>query len=548
MQIEIRGMRFKVPEGQDPMEYAEKIDQQYIADEKAGMFDAASDSTWENLKAGVGRGLTNTVRNLGNILPGEKYDLVSNEELEEAKRLDADLMDTGEGQFGNFVGETAALLPLGVGVGAGAKALRGARTASTGLSKTRAALTGTPAQMGVEGAAAGYLLADPENRADAALVGGGFSAGLGKTLKMLKGGMTNPWAKKSAEALRTEARTGTHIPLSQSAEGIVKDVYSSIIANMPGVGTKFRKQYADAIQDFRIFAAERAFPGYKNYTPDPSKDMTEIMDELDVLWHGQYDDAGQKVANGAFDDALEPIADVPINIPKEVQRKLDVLNGKLPDGVPPLKAGGDAEVKDLVSMKTTIDDIINEMPKKEKPTIKMLRDLKDDIDGWVEGDLGPTFRESWDEYKLLKPYYKEYQTLKNAVSKEPVRGEFLPKAMARKNNSVETREIVADADRALQNFPSQGGIYQNMAALYTAVGLTGATAVAGVVGGPVAALATLGIPIAAAKVLASPKAQRMLAGELPIQGEVAKILKSPAVTRAIREGNRATVAGVAGDE
>jgi hypothetical protein len=166
----------------------------------------------------------------------------------------------------------------------------------------------------------------------------------------------------------------------------------------------------------------------------------------------------------------------------------------------------------------------------------------------VEGDLGPTFRESWDEYKLLKPYYKEYQTLKNAVSKEPVRGEFLPKAMARKNNSVETREIVADADRALQNFPSQGGIYQNMAALYTAAGLTGATAVAGVVGGPVAALATLGIPIAAAKVLASPKAQRMLAGELPIQGEVAKILKSPAVTRAIREGNRATVAGVAGDE
>lgn len=555
VEIELHGMKFKVPEGKDPLAYAERIDQQMKKDKDAGMFDAASDSTLENLAAGAGRGMVNIARNLGNMIPGTQYDLVSDEELAEAKELDSDLMNTTAGQIGNFVGETVATLPAGVGVGAAMKGLRGAETASSALNKTRAALTGTPATMGVEGAVVGSIVADPEERGAGALVGGGMSAGIGKVLKTGKDMFTNAWIPKSESAKtleKTMSKVGQphNIPLSQSGEGIGRDLYSNVVANMPLVGNKFKTQYDDSLQDFRVLLAEQAFPPKANYTPDPSKPMKETLEEMTELWNGVKDARGDLIKPGLFDEALEPIKDVPINVPKESASVLNVLNKELPQGMKPVKAGETMEVRELVSLKTTIQDIMDTLPAKEKPTKKVLLNLKNDVDDWIDGDLGKgtKFGEAWDEYNALKPYYKEFQDFKRGIQKEPIKGAILPKAMASNNLSKETGDLVALGDDALQDFPSKGGIFQNMAAFYTTAGVMGAGGVGAAIGGPVGALVAAGIPVATAKILASPRTQKMLAGELPIQADVAKILRDPTTTRAVREATRSMMTGALGDE
>ncbi|GAG03066.1 unnamed protein product, partial [marine sediment metagenome] len=80
----------------------------------------AGQSFSENLTQGIGQGMSNIGRNVGNMVG-----LVSDEDLAESDRLDEALLDTGGGATGSFVGEMAALAPLSIpaaGVGTAVKA------------------------------------------------------------------------------------------------------------------------------------------------------------------------------------------------------------------------------------------------------------------------------------------------------------------------------------------------------------------------------------------------------------------------------------------
>jgi hypothetical protein len=141
----------------------------------------------EAAAAGFGQGVTNVARHLRNKLipdnlpnfsmspqarggmpgsmptPGRFTD----EQMADAQKMDAPLLDTEGGAAGSFMGETAALAPLG-GPVSGAAARTGAFAARQ-LSK--------PIVRGAfEGSAQGALMADPGNSAQGAMVGAGAGA------------------------------------------------------------------------------------------------------------------------------------------------------------------------------------------------------------------------------------------------------------------------------------------------------------------------------------------------------------------------------------
>ena len=189
-------------------------------------------SNTQNALAGVGQGMTNIARNIGNITG-----IVSDEEMADTAQQDAPLLSTGAGMAGSIAGEVAALAPLG-GVGMGARALQAASKAPKlvrGLSKSRALALGT------EGAAGGAIAAGPNNRARGAtigaLAGGGFGAVSDVSSLLGKGAV-----KVSPEGAAMEKSIGQELPLSMVASddgvgAIAKWVYGEAMPFLPGTSS-----------------------------------------------------------------------------------------------------------------------------------------------------------------------------------------------------------------------------------------------------------------------------------------------------------------------
>lgn len=151
----------------------------------------------EQALLGIGRGMSNVGRQVGNILePILPESLgVSDAELETYRQLDAPLMSTTGGMVGSVIGEMAATAPLAGGiVGAGAKGMGAAmpsvRAAMTG---TRAGQVGTGAGLGLgEGALEGTLLSGPGSRLEGAAMGGGLGLAGGSVLPLITKGFRTP--------------------------------------------------------------------------------------------------------------------------------------------------------------------------------------------------------------------------------------------------------------------------------------------------------------------------------------------------------------------
>lgn len=133
------------------------------------------------LLSGIGRGMTNVARGLG-----QAVGLVSRDEVGESRALDAGLMDTTAGQVGNVVGTAATMLPTAMIPGAATYGGAAAIGAGSGLLAPSES-TGETLQNAAVGGVAGP--------AGAAAV-----RGLGS---LLQGGraLVEPFTKKGQEAL-----------------------------------------------------------------------------------------------------------------------------------------------------------------------------------------------------------------------------------------------------------------------------------------------------------------------------------------------------------
>lgn len=523
-----------VPEGADPNEYAAAVRKRHSAIPRES---AASDNGFLNLAAGVGRSGHNIARQAGNMVGA-----VSDEDLNAATQRDQDLLNTKAGAVGNFTGELALTAPLagGLGVGAGAlvktlsKAPRAASWAARQLAKPVGAAL-------VTDAGTGAVLAGPNQRGQGAALGAGFSLGGSAVGAGLKRTFMKPWVKKTDEALRTEARTGHSIPLSQSAEdGVWKSAYEGYIANVPGVGAKYRKQYDVALTDFREWVSEKAAP-FEMF--QPKGDEQQIMKDLGKVWDNKY-------ASFTFKGA-------PIRLKTDLYSPPEYLKKNMPDQAKLPEPGSLISGQEVLDLSRDVQSVIDGLDENmQRRTMDQLTGFKRSLDKVLHKNLDPTGKGKgvWAgevrEYMALRPYYAKYVDLLGAARKAPIDGKYSPGQLAAvSNRNARPKRLVAgeghygqeakDAHVALQNFPSEQGIFQTRAAL-------GALTVAGGWGGgPVGAALGLGVPVAAAKVLASPKVQRAMAGQLPGQHALAAALRRRKGAIAVGTGaaRRAAVIG-----
>jgi len=141
-------------------------------------------STFDKVAAGTGRGMIHTGRSIGNLV-GAVPDSVMTDE----KQIDAPLLNTTPGKWGNILGETAVTAPIGMGT----TALMG------NAGKLAAALAANPiSNAAVQGGIQGALTSDPgergQNATMGALTGAGLATGGSLAGKLINGLTKSPEA------------------------------------------------------------------------------------------------------------------------------------------------------------------------------------------------------------------------------------------------------------------------------------------------------------------------------------------------------------------
>lgn len=523
-----QSLTLPVPKGMSPGDYANQVEQEYAGQEQ---YNAASDSSLENFRAGVGHGMVNMGKQALNMaLPDQLTpEFASDKSLEAAKTRDADLLDTTAGSFGDIVGSSIATAPVGMAAGAGLRAAAGASKAGSVLARTLAH-PGTVAA--VDNAASGALAAGPDERMGGAATGALISGAFTGAGKLLKRAVMKPWVEKTNAAKFVEGSTGRDIPLSQSAKpGLMKQIYEGVVANMPGSADKIRGQYGDALEDFRHFIVEEASPPGTNRIPTAGDDMQTIMGNLRKSWDARY--ASHDYVNapvvmfshlydppqGEFGKALKKMLPVGVHLPK-------------PDAT--IKGG------QLRATQESVQKIINELPDKETVLKDQLVKFKDNLDYVLKQNIDPSGRgkgqwaQELRDVETLKPYYRKFKDVEAAAGKATHASEFSPANLEAATTQRAGKEGITgggafsqDAKHAvdaLRPFPSRQGIFQTRAAMAAGTGTVGA-AMGGAVAGPVGAAIGAVAPVAISRVLASPKTQRILTGETKKQKLMAAALR-----------------------
>jgi hypothetical protein len=308
-------------------------------------------STMGKVIAGTGQGMTDFVRHAGNLVG-----LESNQDLGEAKQLDAPLLATTPGKIGNFIGTTAAMAPLGMGAGAGLGRLGalGARLATSPL-----------ASGAIQGAAQGALMADPGQRGTGALLGGAtgmLPSALGGTIGKVARGITRTPEAQALLDRGVDLTGGQMNPkgvlnrLEQASEGAL------------GVGDVVQNAREGAMRQYNRAMVEDAMaPGSKLATP--SHDFNDLIDEAAKSFEPAYDAAkgfpvGAKIMRTGSDvplrDAIQSVVSSPriglstADRQSWGQQLTDQLNQVIQAG---RKQGG-LKSDDLMAFRSSIRDAI----------------------------------------------------------------------------------------------------------------------------------------------------------------------------------------------
>jgi hypothetical protein len=219
--------------------------------------------------AGLGQGLTNVARHAGNLVG-----LESDQDLKDAKALDAPLLQTPSGRFGGAAGEAAALVPATMGA-----------EIPLGMTAAGARLLAAPVLRGVlEGAGQGATMADPGNKAAGAVIGGGaglaFPAASSAAQRLANGLERTPEAQQLLDQ-------GIRLtPGQMNPEGVFNKIEENVRA-VPVVGNIIEHARTQSQQDFqRGVIQESAAPGYQlqNQSRDPNVLFQEAQDSYAPLY------------------------------------------------------------------------------------------------------------------------------------------------------------------------------------------------------------------------------------------------------------------------
>ncbi len=471
---------------------------------------AADPSALENFRAGIGSGMVNVGRQVGNI-----FGLVEDETIAEQSRLDKDLLETKAGLGGRIVGEIAATAPVG-GIGAGvAKGARALQLASKGGKYLTKTLQRGAGRAAVEGAAIGSVLAGPDQRGTGAAFGGVLGGSLGAAGTALgkalgKGSIT----KITKEAKQLQKMTGQFIPLSQSAEaGLTKQIYNALLANFPGVGGKIRGQYKEALDDLRRFVGEYAHPPKANIEIKATDTIEVMLNKLRSYWDDAFEEIKQWPVRAFSDSTPRASKSLARKILKETDGTVQVI-------VP----GSQVTGAEILSLNTTLGNIIKQMS--PSPAKAHAIAYQKGIHKLLVRNLNPSGKgrgagaRVLHEYEEAVKYYPPWVALQKAAKSAQDKIHFTPAQHLGKadtgskvKNWLERRpgeQASKLGVEALEDFPSRQGLFQTVATIGVVGGgylTSGATGL----------IVALPIAIMAGRVLASKGLQRFLSGQTKTQ-------------------------------
>lgn len=228
----------------------------------------------EKFTAGLGRGMVNIGRNVGNMVG-----LVSDTDMKEAERLDKPLMETGAGKAGSFVGETAALLPVGGLATSGVRAIA-PRVASTVGQRLAQNLI---ARGAIEGATQGAITAGPDERLSGAATGAALGAAFPVAGAAVKGAAAGIRPTRSAQTLLKEGVELT--PGQMSPSGSINQLEQALMA-VPFIGKAIAGQREKGWQQVQNVIGEKASPpGFK---PQTIGDVNKLVDEIGDAYNTAY--------------------------------------------------------------------------------------------------------------------------------------------------------------------------------------------------------------------------------------------------------------------
>lgn len=244
-------------------------------------YQASSPSATEGMsgaakfRAGVGQGMTNIVRQAGNIVG-----LKSDEALQDAAGLDRALLDTGAGKAGSIVGEIAATAPVGGLAAGGARAL--------GAGAIRAGLA--------EGAVQGGLTAGPGGRLGGATAGAAMGAvlpGAGAALRRVAQPL------KPTGGARELLRRGVNLTPGEIKPTGTLNQMEQALESSPLFGSAIRNRRAGSVGDFQRAVAQETAPT-GGAALSRGGDVNDLVEEVGRQYGKGYDQA-----IGGY-NALEP--------------------------------------------------------------------------------------------------------------------------------------------------------------------------------------------------------------------------------------------------
>lgn len=316
-------------------------------------------SAGQRFAAGIGRGMFNIARNVGNVAG-----MVDDQTIRDANQRDKALLDTRAGSLGNIVGEAAAVTPLTMGIGTGLGAL-GRGTAAA------ARVAGNPITRGaVEGATQGFLSAGPDNRASGAVTGGlsgmvfpALSAGFRTAAQGLR---------RTPEAQLLLDRGVSLTPGQLNPTGTVNQVEETL-QSVPWVGSVIRNARENAQEQFNRVAVQQG-----SFAPLSGTART-LNDQLDEAFR-------------SFDAAYAPARGVPVapqvrgggGNPQPLSKAFDAIGQKARTGLTPPDRKEAAR-----ALKDTLQEIIDASQQKgglESDDLLQFRSIIRDAGRRMDGD------------------------------------------------------------------------------------------------------------------------------------------------------------------
>lgn len=371
-----------------------------------------------------GRGIVNVARHIGNLLsitdmgdtPQERFltglgfpqkppvthPLVSDEDLANAKQLDAPLMSQPAGRFGSMLGETSILAPATME----AEGLIGG-------TELGANILGNPLLRGAaEGAGQGALMSDPGHRGAGALVGG--ATGLMIPTTMSAGQRLAYGLQRTPEAQQLIDQGVRLTPGQMNPEGVWNKIEENV-RSVPVIGNVVEKARTQAQQDFqRGVIEESAAPGYK--LKNPSTDPNELFQEAQDSYKPLYQAAeGYPVKpilpakNQTLAYALRQAAsNKAVGAGEDIRRNAqDFLEGQMQAIGEKATAAGGWQSQHLIQLRSAINEEIrnaaqDQAGKKYAQLLRAARDqVTDSINSQIPADAAKGLQIANDAYPKL---------------------------------------------------------------------------------------------------------------------------------------------------